>query len=128
MIYLIQRDKVTANELAFARVAIVKDAIRRLQPHNKAIQMSAGVDQYVAKTFAKQAEATTGMIAIQLYEQNASNLAELANILVRRSVSSGVSADEIAPLLEFAVKEAEALMHVSSAADKLNARFGNSNS
>jgi hypothetical protein len=110
----------TANELAFARVAIVKDAIRRLQPHDKAIQMSAGVDQYVAKTFAKQAAATTGMIAVQLYEQNASNLAELANILVRRSLSSGVSAVEIASLLEFAVKEAEALMRVSSSLDKLN--------
>jgi hypothetical protein len=115
-----ERDKLTARELAFTRVAIVKDAIKRLQPHNKASQMSAGVDQYVAKAFAKQAEATTAMIAILPYEQSASNLAELTNILVRRSLSSGVSAVEVAPLLEGAVKEAEALMRVSSSLDKLN--------
>jgi hypothetical protein len=115
-----ERDKLTANELALARVAIVKDAIKRLLPHNKAIKMSAGVDQYVAKTFAKQAQATTATIGILLYEQNASNLAELATILVRRSLSSDVSAAEIAPLLGGAVKEAEGLMRVSSSLDKLN--------
>jgi hypothetical protein len=116
-----ERGKITASELAFARIAIIKDAIKRLQPHNKATQMSTGVDQYMAKVFAKQEHATTAMIAIQLYEQNVSHLAELANVLVRRlSFSSGVSEVEIAPLLEGAVAEAEALMRASSSFDKLS--------
>ncbi len=113
-------DKITTSELAFARIAIIKDAIRRLQPHNIAIPMSAGVDQYVAKAFANQAEATTAMIAIGLYERNVLPLTQLANILVRRLSFSGVTTIEIAPLLEIATAEAEQLMKVSSGMDKLS--------
>jgi hypothetical protein len=113
-------DKLAAQELAFARVAIVKDAIRRLQPHSVVIQMSAGVDQYVTGAFAKQEHATTAMIAIQLYEENALPLTELANVVVRRLSYSGVNAVEIARLLEKVAAEAEQLMNVSSALQKLS--------
>jgi hypothetical protein len=116
----IERDNITARELAYTRIAIIKDAIRRLQPHDIAIQMSAGVDQYVAKAFAKQEHATTAMIAIQLYEKNVSPLTELANVLVRRLSSSGVNAVEIASLLEFATAEAEALMRAYSSIKKFS--------
>jgi hypothetical protein len=37
---LSERDNLTASELAFTRVAIIKDAIKRLQPHDIAIQPS----------------------------------------------------------------------------------------
>jgi len=115
-----ERDELAARELAFARVAILRDAIRRLQPHSVAIQMSAGVDQYVARAFAKQEHATTAMIAIQVYEQNVLPLTQMANVLVRRLSYSGVTAIEIASLLEKATAEAEQLMSVSSAIKKFS--------
>lgn len=113
-------DGLVAHELALARVAIIRDAIRRLQPQSVAIQMSAGVDQYVAGAFAKQARVTTAMIAVQLYEQNVLPLTQLANVLVRRLSNSGLTAIEITPLLEMVTAEAEQLMKVSSALQKLN--------
>jgi len=113
-------DGLVAHELALARVAIVRDAIRRLQPQSVAIQMSAGVDQYVAGAFAKQARVTTAMIAVQLYEQNVLPLTQLANVLVRRLSNSGLTAIEITPLLEMVSAEAEQLMKASSALQKLN--------
>jgi hypothetical protein len=79
-----ERDKLAAHELALARVAIIRDAIKRLQPDSVTIRMLAGVDQYVAGAFAKQAHATTAMIAIQLYELNVLPPTQLANVLVRR--------------------------------------------
>jgi hypothetical protein len=115
-----ERDKTTNHELALARVAIIRDAIRRLQPQSVAIQMSAGVDQYVAGVFAKPERLTTVMIAVQLYEQNVLPVTQLANVLVRRLSHSGVTAIEIAPLLEMVTAEAEQLMKASSALQKLN--------
>jgi hypothetical protein len=109
-----------ASEAALARIAIIRDAIRRLQPHSVATQMLAGVDQYVAEAFAKREHATTATLAIQLYEQNVLPLTRLADVLARRSLNSGVTAVEIAPLLEKVATEAEQLMKVSSAAQKLS--------
>jgi hypothetical protein len=117
---LCERDELVAHELPLARVAILRDAIRRLQPHSVATKMSEGIDQYVAGAFAKQEHATTAMIAIQLYEQNALPLTSLANVLVRRLSFSGVTAVEITPLLEKATAEAEQLMRVSSALQELS--------
>jgi hypothetical protein len=82
--------------------------------------MSAGVDQYVAGLFEKPERATTVMIAVQLYEQNVLPLTQLANVLARRLSHSGVTAIEITPLLEMVTAEAEQLMKVSSALQKLN--------
>ncbi|SRR6266404_4354667 len=113
-------DRTTAHELALARVAIIRDAIRRLQPQSVASEMTAGVDQYVAGVFAKPERATTVMIAVQLYEQNVLPLTQLANVLARRLSHSGVTAIEITPLLEMVTAEAEQLMKVSSALQKLN--------
>jgi hypothetical protein len=85
--------------------------------------MLAGVDQYVAGGFAKQQHATTAMIAIQVYEQNVLPLTQTADVLVRRVSYSDVTAIEIASLLEKVAAEAERLMRVSSAMDKLRARL-----
>lgn len=115
-----ERDELAAHEMALARVAIIKDAIRRFNPHNVAVQMSVGIDQYVAGAFAKQEHATTAIIAVQLYEQNVLPLTQLANVLVRRLSNSGVTTNEIIPLLEQAAAEAEQLMSASSAMQKLS--------
>jgi hypothetical protein len=64
---------------------------------------------------AKPERLTTVMIAVQLYEQNVLPLTQLANVLVRRLSHSGVTAVEIAPLLEMVAAEAEQLMKASSA-------------
>ena len=114
---------VVGRETAYARIAIIKDAIRRLQPHSIAIQMSAGVDQYVAEAFRKPAEATTAALAIRLYEQNVSPLTLLADVLSRRLFDSDLTAVEITPLLEFVAKEAEQLMKASSSFQKLNEKL-----
>jgi hypothetical protein len=117
---LCERDELAARELAFARVAILRRAIKRLQPHGIAVQMSTGVDQFVAGAFATPEEATTAMIAIQLYEQNALSLTELAKVIVRRVAhSDGIAVDVAAALLEMPTAEAERLMKISSLMDKL---------
>jgi hypothetical protein len=84
--------------------------------------MSAGVDQYAARAFAKQEHATTAMIAIQLYEQNVLPLTQMANVLVRRLPHSGVTAIEIAPLLEKATAEAERFVSLSQKLSKFARR------
>jgi hypothetical protein len=60
-------DKLVASEMAYARVAIIRDAIRRLQPHSVATQMLDGVEQYVAMASAKRERATTATLAIRVY-------------------------------------------------------------
>jgi hypothetical protein len=47
-----------ASDAALARIAIIRDAITRLQLHSVATQMLAGVDHYVGQAFKKPPEAT----------------------------------------------------------------------
>ena len=118
-----ERDSNTAHELALARIAIIRDAIKRLRPQSVASKMSAGVDQYVAGVFAKPERLTTVMTAVELYEQNVLPLTQLANVLERRLSHSGVTAVEIVPLLEMVTAEAEKLMKLSSSLQKWNDRM-----
>ena len=114
--------ELVAREMAYARVALIRDAIRRLQPHSIATEMLTGVDQYVAMAFPKREHATTATLAIRNYEQNVLPLGRLADVIVRRLLKPGVTAVEIAPLLEKVAAEAEALMKLSSAMKKLGGR------
>jgi hypothetical protein len=113
-------DSLAASDAALARIAIIRDAIRRLQPHSVATQMLAGVDQYVGEAFKKLPEATTATLAIQLLEQNVVPLTRLADVVARRLSIAGVTAAEIAPVLKEVSAEAEQLMKYSSALQKLN--------
>ncbi len=115
--------EIVAREMAYARVAIIRDAIRRLQPHSVATQMLAGVDQYVAMAFAKREHATTATLAIRLYEQNVLLLNRLAEVIVRRLLKPALLAAEIAPLLEKVGAEAETLMKLSSGMRKFGERL-----
>jgi hypothetical protein len=115
-------DQLVAREMAYGRVAIIRDAIRRLQPHTVANQMVAGVDQYVAMAFPKREHATTATLAIRLYEQNILPLDRIADVIVRRLLRPGVTAAEIVPLLEKVVAEAETLMKLSSSMQKFGER------
>jgi hypothetical protein len=114
--------ELVAREMAYARVAIIRDAIRRLQPRTIATEMLSGVDQYVATAFAKTEHATTATLAIRLYEQNVSPLSRLADVTVRRLLKPGVAATEIALLLEKVAAEAETLVKLSSTMQKFGER------
>jgi hypothetical protein len=114
--------ELVAREMACARVAIIRDAIRRLQPRTITNEMLSGVDQYVATAFAKTEHATTATLAIRLYEQNVSPLSRLADVTVRRLLKPGVAAAELALLLEKVAAEAETLMKLSSTMQKLGER------
>jgi hypothetical protein len=112
-------DKLVTREMAYARVAIVKDAISRFQPQDVAPQMLAGVQQYIAAAFPKPAQATTAMLAIQLYQQDVLPLTRLADAIARR-IFNRVPAAKIAAQLGKVTAEADALMKVSLAAQKLS--------
>jgi hypothetical protein len=120
MLKLRAPDGLVTSEVALARIAIIRDAIRRLQPHTVATPMLAGVDQYVGEAFKKPEQATTATLAIRLYEQNVSPLTQLAEVLARRLLISGVTAVEIAPVLKEAAAEAEQLMKAASALQKFS--------
>ena len=126
-------DAVATCEMAFARAAIVRDAIMRCQPKLVADQMLAGIDRYVAEAFANEESAEAleyyegrplslvAPQAIRLYQNNVFPLAQLADVLARRLSVPGLPAIEIAPLFEEVAAEAERLMRVSSALQKLTA-------
>jgi hypothetical protein len=107
-----------ASETALARVAIIKDGIRRLQADSVASEMLNGVDQYIAEAFAKREHATTAALAIRLYEQNVFPLTQLADIIARRLLDSGLTAVEITPLLEMVAEEAERLIKLATLIEK----------
>ena len=121
----------TKYEIAFARVAIIKDAIRRYQPELVATEMMTGIDQYVAEAFAKEENtealeyygnaplAVVARQAIRLYEENVLPLTQLAAVLARRLSATGLSTLESAALFEEVATEAGRLMKVSSALQKL---------
>jgi hypothetical protein len=126
-------DAVATCEMAFARAAIIREAITRCQPTPVATQMLAGLDQYVVEAFAKEESveafeyyddrplSVVAPEAIQLYEENVFPLAQLADVLASRLSVPGLPAIEIAPLFEEVAAEAERLMKVSSAAQKFAA-------
>jgi hypothetical protein len=126
---------VATCEMAFARAAIIRDAITRCQPEFVASQMLAGVDQYVAEVFASEESAETleyyedtplsvvAPKAIRLYEKSVFYLPQLADVIASRLSVPGLPVVEIAPLFEEVAAEAERLMKVSSALQKLKANL-----
>ena len=118
-------------EMAFARAAVVKDAIGRCQPDRIAVEMLAGVDRFVVAAFANEGSAETlgyyenkrlSLIAPQaigIYGQNVFPLAQLADAFARRLSVPGLPAIEITPLFEEVAEEAERLMKISSVLTKL---------
>jgi hypothetical protein len=128
-------DPVANYEIAFAHVAIVKETIRKCQPDLVATEMLEGVNQYVAEAFAKEESAEAleyygnrplsviAPQAIRLYEENVFPLTQLAAVLARRLSVTGLSTIEIAALFEEIAAEAEQLMKVSSALQKLTSRI-----
>ena len=122
---------VATCEMAFARAAIIRDAITRCQPEFVASQMLAGVDQYVAEAFASEESAETleyyediplsvvAPKAIRLYEKSVFYLPQLADVVASRLSVPGLPVVEIAPLFEEVAAEAERLMKASSALQKL---------
>jgi hypothetical protein len=122
-------DPVARHEIAFARVAIVKETIRRCQPELVATKMLAGVDQYVAEAFANEEDTGVleyygnrplSLIAPEAYEKNVSPLSKLAAVLARRLSVTDLTPAEIATLFEEVAAEADQLMKVSDSLQRLN--------
>ena len=117
-------DFVANYEIAFARVAIIKETIRERQPDLVANGLLEGVDQYVAEAFAKEESAEAleyygnrplsviAPQAIRLYEENVFPLTQLAAVLARRLSVTDLSTIEIATLFEEVAAEAVLLMEI----------------
>jgi len=81
--------------MAFARAAIIKNAVKRLQPIPIATEMLGGVDAFVEVTFANDTPETLKYYknerlsviapgAIRYYEQNVFPLEQLADVFAHR--------------------------------------------
>jgi hypothetical protein len=122
---------VATCETAFARAAVIKDAIRKGNADQNAAAMLAGVDKLVAEAFANEDTEETlkyygnkrlsvvGPQAVRYYEQNVFPLTQLADAFAHRLSIPGFPNVEIAPLFEKVAVEAEHLIKVSSAVQKL---------
>jgi hypothetical protein len=121
---------VATCEIAFARAAVIRFAIRRSQPEKIAVDYLRGVDQYVSEAFLEDSEETITFYknerlsviaprAIRHYEENVFPLAQLADMVAHRLSVPGIPSIEIAPLFEEVEAEAKRLMNATSALDKL---------
>ena len=118
--------------MAFARAAVIKDAIRRGETNSNAAAMLAGVDKLVTEGFASEDTDETlkyyeskrlsavGPQAVKYYEDNVFPLTQLADAFARRLSIGGFPNVEIAPLFDEVAAEAGRLMKVSTAIRKLN--------
>jgi hypothetical protein len=117
---------VATCEMAFARAAIIRDAIPRHQSKAIAAEMLADVDRFVAEAFAGEDSSETlehyeneplSVVAprvIRYYQENVFPLAQLADVFAHRLSVPGWPAAEITPLFEEVAAEAERLMKISS--------------
>lgn len=122
---------VATCEMAFARAAIIRDAITRCQSKAIAAEMLAGVDRFLVEAFASEDSPETlehykherlsvvAPRAIRHYEENVFPLTQLADAFAHRLSVPGWPAAEIAPLFEEVAAEAERLMKISSLLTKI---------
>jgi hypothetical protein len=113
---------VATCEMAFARTAVIRDAIKRRQPEEIAEEMLAAVSEVTANSFAAEEDtevtlkhydgARLSVVApriIGLYEENAFPLTQLASVFAQRLSVPGFSV-EIADLFEHVAAAAERAM------------------
>jgi hypothetical protein len=123
---------VATCEMAFARAAIVTNAIRGLQSGSIAAEMLAGVDDVVVEAFVNEDSPETlehygnqrlsdvARATVELNENNAFPLTQLADVFGHRLSVPGWPAAEIEPLFKDVAGEAEHLMKISNALRKLD--------
>ena len=113
-------------EAAFARVSIIRETIRQCETRVIAERMLGGLDQYIIETFTQECQQdvldhynqvplhVVASRAIRSYKSNVFPLTELATIFAHRLSIVGLSAAEIAALLDEVKVEAETLLRLSS--------------
>jgi hypothetical protein len=123
---------VATCEMAFARAAIVTNAIRGLQSGSIAAEMLAGVDDVVVEAFVNEDSPETlehygnqrlsdvARATVELNENNAFPPTQLADVFGHRLSVPGWPAAEIEPLFKDVAGEAEHLMKISNALRKLD--------
>ena len=124
-------ESVANYEVAFARVAIIRETIRQQKTDVIATQILGGVDQYIIETFTHECEQevldhykqvplyVVASRAIRSYESNVFPLTELALILSHRLSIVSLPATEIAALFDEVKAEAETLMNIHAEAEAL---------
>jgi hypothetical protein len=116
---------IAACEVAFARVAIIKDTVKRSQPSSVANQILLGVNQYVAQAFGKgetldvfrhygnQNLSAIAEAAIRFYQEDVLSVTRLSEVLATRLSLPVSAASTIAPMLESVSAEADRLIKLS---------------
>ena len=119
-------DLVANYELAFARVAIIRETIKRQKAGLMAAHMLNGIDNYISDAFNKRCEQEVSdyysqiplnivaLSAIYSYEFNVFPLTSLAFIFARRLSIVSVPVTEIAALFDEVKTEAETLLRFST--------------
>jgi hypothetical protein len=125
-------DAVATCEMAFARAAVIKDAVKRLENDNVNKKMNYGIDKFVEEAFEKervteellahyQSESFTDIArrVVRFYEENVFPLTHLADQFAARLSVPGIPSIEIAPLFEEVAAEAERLVRFSQSAQRV---------
>ena len=125
---------VATCEIAFARAAVIKDAVDRVYSGAECADIKAGVDRFIKEAFSREEAseqildhydgkplATVAVSAVNLYEENVFPLAQLADVLAQRLSVPGVPSIEIAPLFEEVAAEAVRLLKFGKSANKVAA-------
>lgn len=132
---------VATCEIAFARAAVLKEAVHQVYSGIECGDIKAGVDLYIDQAFSRE-ETTEEILnhydghslknvaaqAVSLYEENVFPLTQLADVLAQRLSVPGMPSIEIAPLFEEVSAEAVRLLKFSQSASKTAAGLRNLNS
>lgn len=121
---------IACHEIAFARVALIKEAVRKWHPDTIAKEMLAGIDEFTAQACIREESAETfkyygkplSAVApeiVRLYEKNVSPLCRLAEVLARRLSIKSMPATEIAAIFNEVASEAKQLLKVQDSLMKL---------
>jgi hypothetical protein len=122
-------DAVATCEMAFARTAVVKNTVKRVEEGSAGQKINFGVEKFIEETFGNE-EVTEEVLthyqneklgvialhAIRFYEKNAFPLTHLADQFAARLSVPGIPSIEIAPLFEQVAAEAERLLRISQSA------------
>lgn len=134
-------NSVATCEMAFARAAVVKDAVDQVYSDNARAELKVGVDKFVQESFTKEEAneetlshydgvplAVVAAQAVQFYAENAFPLPHLADVFARRLSVTGVPSIEIAPLFEEVAGETVRILKYSQSARKTVDLLDNINS
>jgi hypothetical protein len=123
-------NSIARSEMAFARAAIIRNAVSTHQPTSIAVEMLKGVDKAIREAFAMKNNPNTlahyankkfsdvAPQAIRHYEQNLTPLSKLSKEFASRIKIENVHLSEIEALFQKVAEEANRLMQLSISVQK----------